>query len=121
MFDILKKLCLAHGVSGNEKEICDTVRNIIFPYGNVFAVFGNKDAEKTILLDAHIDQIGFVVTNINSKGFLKVEKCGGIDLRTVQGCGVKIYGKKVIKGVVCCLPPHLTDGKDDKAIGIEKV
>ncbi|MCH5301014.1 MAG: M42 family metallopeptidase [Ruminococcus sp.] len=129
MFDILKKLCLAHGVSGNEKEICNTVRNIIFPYadvetnefGNVFAVFGNKNSEKTILLDAHIDQIGFIVTDITSKGFLKIDKCGGIDLRTVQGCGVKVYGREVIKGVVCCLPPHLSDGKEDKAIGIDKV
>lgn len=129
MFDILKKLCTAHGVSGNETEICNTVRSIIFPYadaqinefGNVFAIFGNKNASKTILLDAHIDQIGFVVTDITSKGFIKVEKCGGIDLRTVQGCGVKVYGKEVVKGVVCCLPPHLSDGKEDKAISIDKV
>ncbi len=129
MFEILKKLCLAHGVSGNEKEICNTVHNIIFPYadaeinefGNVFAVFGNKNAEKTILLDAHIDQIGFVVTDITSKGFLKAEKCGGIDLRTVQGCGVKVYGKEVIKGIVCCMPPHLSDGKEDKAISADKI
>ena len=72
-------------------------------------------------LDAHIDQIGFVITSITSKGFLKAEKCGGIDLRVVQGCGVKIYGKEVIKGIVCCMPPHLSDGNEDKAIGADKV
>lgn len=129
MFDILRKLCLSGGVSGDEDEICSAAYNLLFPYadvkinnfGNVFAVFGNKEAEKTILLDAHIDRIGFIVTDITSKGFLKVDKCGGIDYRTVQGCGVKIHGREELKGVVCCLPPHLSDGKEDTAISADKV
>lgn len=129
MFNILEKLCTATGVSGNEKDVCQVAYNMLFPYsdveisntGNVVATFGNKDAEKTILIDAHIDQIGFIVTEITHKGFLKIEKCGGIDFRTVQGCGVVIHGTKEINGVVCCLPPHLSDGKEDKAISSDKV
>lgn len=128
-FEIINKLSASGGVSGNEGEICETAYNLLFPYadvetnafGNVFATFGNKKAEKTILLDAHIDKIGFIVTDITSKGFVKIEKCGGIDYRTVQGCCVEIYGKEKIRGVVCCLPPHLSDGKEDKAINADRV
>lgn len=125
MYETVKMLCSCGGVSGNEREISDTVRNLFFPYadvktnksGSVFAEFGNKNAEKTILLDAHLDKIGFIVTDITSKGFLKIEKCGGIDYRTVLGCGVTVHGKEPVKGVVCCLPPHLSDGKEDRAPG----
>ncbi|MDD5796575.1 MAG: M20/M25/M40 family metallo-hydrolase [Oscillospiraceae bacterium] len=129
MFELIRKLCMSSGVSGNEGEICQTVSDLLLPYadvtvtdfGNVIATFGNKDADKTILLDAHLDQIGFVITDITSNGFLKAEKCGGIDLRTVQGCGVIVHGKEKLKGVVCCLPPHLSDGNEDKAISADKV
>ena len=118
MIDLVKKLCSAKGVSGNEKEVCSLVYSLMFPladvaineFGNVIAVFGNKNADKTILLDAHIDQIGFIVTDITPKGFLKVEKCGGIDLRTILGCGVIVDGKQAVRGIVCCMPPHLSDG-----------
>ncbi len=129
MVELVKKLCTAKGVSGNEKEVCDLVYSLMFPFsdvtvnefGNVIAVFGNKNAEKTILLDAHIDQIGFVVTDITPKGFVKVDKCGGIDLRTALGSGVIINGKESIKGIVCCMPPHLSDGNEDKAVSADKV
>lgn len=129
MFELVKNLCTAKGVSGNETEVCKLAYSLLFPFadviinefGNVIAVFGNKNADKTILLDAHIDQIGFVVTDITPKGFLKVEKCGGIDLRTVLGCGVIVQGKENIKGIVCCMPPHLSDGNEDKAVSADKV
>ena len=129
MIDLVKKLCSAKGVSGNEKEVCSLVYSLMFPladvaineFGNVIAVFGNKNADKTILLDAHIDQIGFIVTDITPKGFLKVEKCGGIDLRTVLGCGVIVDGKQAVRGIVCCMPPHLSDGNEDKAVSADKV
>ena len=52
---------------------------------------------------------------------MKVEKCGGIDLRTVLGCGVIVDGKQAVRGIVCCMPPHLSDGNEDKAVSADKV
>lgn len=129
MYEIIKKLCSVGGVSGDESDICDTVYNLLFPYANVvkndfgcvFAEFGNRESNYTVLLDAHLDRIGFVVTEITPKGFLKLEKCGGIDFRTVPGSVVTVNAKKSLQGVICCMPPHLSDGKEDKAVSAERI
>lgn len=129
MKKILKELCGISGVSGNESVIADYCLEILSKYGktvkdfnnNVIAVIGNQNADKTILLDAHLDQIGLIVTEIDDKGFLKVEKCGGVDLRTLLGSPVTVHSKENLSGVVCCMPPHLSDGKEDEAISADNV
>ena len=76
--------------------------------GNVYGV--SKDFsknKKTLLLDAHIDEIGMIVTYITDDGFLKVSACGGLDTRLLLAQEVDILGKEVIKGVVISTPPHL--------------
>ena len=70
---------------------------------------GNSDY--TLMLDAHIDQIAMIVTNIDDKGFLTVAKSGGIDLRSLPARRVTIHGKEKIKGVFCSTPPHLASGE----------
>lgn len=65
------------------------------------------DSDYTVLIDAHIDQIGFIVTDISKDGFLTVAKCGGIDLRHLPAKRVKIHGKKTLDGVFVSTPPHL--------------
>lgn len=128
MKDLLFKLCSCDGISGKENNIADMCCKILSQYGevlkdynnNVIAVLGNKNADKTLLLDAHIDQIGLIVTDIDKNGFLKVDKCGGIDCRTLPGSPVKVFGNEVYDGVICCMPPHLSDGNEDKAIEIDK-
>ena len=129
MFELLNKLCRTGGVSGDEAETCRVAADIIGEYADasindfnsVIAVFGNKSASHTLLLDAHIDRIGFVVTDITDDGFLKVDKCGGTDLRTVLGSTVEVCGKTKLTGVVCCMPPHLSDGNEDSAISKDNV
>lgn len=64
----------------------------------------------TLLIDAHIDEVGFIVTHISEDGFLTVAKCGGIDLRHLPAKPVTIYGKEKITGVFCSIPPHLSKG-----------
>lgn len=66
----------------------------------------------TILLDAHIDEVGFIVTHISDNGFLTVAKCGGIDVRHLPSKTVTIFGKKEITGVFSSIPPHLSKGAD---------
>ena len=68
------------------------------------------------MLDAHNDRIGFVVSYIDGNGFLKITNCGGIDRRVLLGSIVNVFGKeKTLKGIISCLPPHLSDGGEDKA------
>lgn len=62
---------------------------------------------KTLLLDAHIDEIAMTVTNIDENGFLTVAGCGGIDLRALTARAVTVHGKNAIPAVFCSTPPHL--------------
>lgn len=126
--ELIFELCSVFGVSGSEepaiavaKKYLDNIAETTTDNnGNLYAVFGNKNAEKTILLDAHIDRIGFMVTDIDENGFVKVDKCGGIDVRTLQDSELVLQNDSSISGIVCCLPPHLSDGKEDKAAPISK-
>jgi len=69
------------------------------------------ESDYTILLDAHIDEVGFIVTNIDDNGFLTVAKCGGNDSRTIPAKVVTIHGKEDVKGVFVSTPPHLSSGE----------
>lgn len=125
---LLFDLCSSYGVSGYEEPAIELSKKYLEDYsevsidcnGNLLAVLGNLDAEKTILLDAHIDRIGVVVTDINDEGFVKIAKCGGIDIRTLQDTIFSLQSNPEITGVVCCMPPHLSDGKENKAVSIDK-
>lgn len=66
-------------------------------------------SDYTLMLDAHIDEIGFIVTDIDENGFLTVAKCGGIDLRTLPARPVTVHGKEKVTAVFCSTPPHLSD------------
>ena len=125
--ELIFNLCTARGVSGDENAAASVAEQYLAAFaetsvdcnGNVIAVCGNPSAEKTILLDAHLDQIGLIVTDINESGFVKVEACGGIDVRTLQN---EVFETKDgARGTVCCLPPHLSDGSESKAEPMSKV
>ena len=125
--ELIFNLCTARGVSGDENAVSSVAERYLAAFaetsvdcnGNVIAVCGNPSAEKTILLDAHLDQIGLIVTDINENGFVKVAACGGIDVRTLQN---EVFETKDgARGTVCCLPPHLSDGSESKAEPMSKV
>ena len=118
MKEILKRLCADMGISGRESEMLNIVRELIGESadvsadknGNIIASLGDMNADKHIMIDAHIDRIGLIVTYIDDEGFIKAENVGGIDLRTLPSSAVKVLGKEKISGVICTVPPHLTDG-----------
>ncbi|MGN0502763.1 MAG: M42 family peptidase [Ruminococcus sp.] len=126
--EIIFNLCSASGVSGSEEPAVNAAKKYLEKFvevsidsnGNLFAVLGNFNAEKTILLDAHIDRIGLIVTGIDNNGFVKVDKCGGIDIRTLQDSSLVLQSNPELIGTVCCMPPHLSDGKEDTAVSIDK-
>lgn len=121
MEKLLSMLCSCIGIAGSETNAAQVAAKELSKYAdvkidknsNVIAVLGNKDSNKHIMLDAHIDQIGLVVTNITEDGFLKVAPCGGIDSRIMPGSTVKIHGKNDITGIVSSIPPHLSNSHND--------
>lgn len=120
--EVIKSLADASGVSGDETEAAKLALGYLKEFTDdcyiknncVFGNFGKREKGKPhILLDAHIDQIGFVVTFITDDGFIKIANCGGIDRRLLLAQQVKILGKKEVYGVICSIPPHLEKKSDE--------
>lgn len=116
--ELLKKLTSAVGVSGAEGNVVDLLKEMLAPYGdvtvdalnNVYCTFGEG---YHILLDAHLDEIGFVVKAITDDGFIKVSNVGGIDRRMLLASEVSVWGDKEYRGVISTLPPHLQKADDE--------
>ncbi len=119
---VLKALTAAPGVSGDEREIAETAKSLLAPYGEVQTDrIGNVICHvrggggRKILLDAHMDQIGLAVLEITPEGFLRAAPCGGADKRVLNGAEVTVCGKKKLFGVITSTPPHLqSDGEKEK-------
>lgn len=86
MRETLKRLLNAYGPTGREETVCGVIREMVEPYvdttevdamGNLICV--KKGEGKRVMLAAHMDQIGFIVTDIDEKGFLRVFNIGGIN------------------------------------------
>lgn len=115
----LFKLTSATGVAGDEFSASSVACNMLKEFasdahvdyfGNVIGNIGERsDGKPHILLDAHIDEIGMIVTFITDEGFLKVSSCGGLDRRLFLAQQVTVHGKKAIKGVITSTPPHLEE------------
>lgn len=90
---------------------------------NGINVIGKIKGEQdyTLMLEAHIDEVGFVVTDIDSDGFLTVKNCGGIDLRALPSRTVIVHGKEKVVGVFCATPPHLGGPKEYDDISALKI
>lgn len=125
---LLKTLCEAKGVSGAENGAAKVAAELLGKYMPVKtdalgSVTGTTDGDGVhILLDAHLDQIGLVVTAVDSDGFLKVAKCGGADRRVLAASEVTVHGKRDIFGVITSTPPHLSSpGDADKANNFDEI
>lgn len=117
MLEMIKELCLLSGISGREnavrdyiiEQIKDCAEYSIDPLGNLL-VFkkGRNPAVNKVMLDAHMDEVGLIVTAITSDGFLRFTKVGGIDSRVILGRTVKV-GDKAVNGVIGIKPVHLVE------------
>lgn len=123
--ETLFELSETSGASGSEKNVSEKALEMLKKYcpdaviknGNVTGRFGTKNENlPELVLDAHIDQIGFIVTYITDDGFIKVGNLGGIDRRLLPAQPVVIHGKKDVKGVICSVPPHLSDSNSVPSI-----
>lgn len=113
---LLEKLCTACGVSGDETSIRNIILSEIKNYateiktdalGNLI-VFkaGSKKPKSKLMISAHMDEVGFIVTHVTDNGFLKFKPVGGIDKKVIPGKSV-VVGKNKIPGVIGVTPVHL--------------
>lgn len=125
--ETLIALAKASSAPGQEYLVAPVVEDMLGEYmsvttDNLGNVVGEKDGEGThFLLDAHLDSIGMIVTGVEKNGFLRVDKCGGVDIRTVTAQQVVVHGKEDIFGIVSSTPPHLTSGDGKKAPGFDEI
>ncbi len=125
--DMLFKLARASSAPGEESKIAPLAVDLLSDYMSVTVddlgnVIGKKQGQGTsFLLDAHLDSIGMIVTAVEKNGFLKVDKCGGIDIRTVSAHDVIVHGKEDLYGVVTSTPPHLATGDSKNASGFDQL
>ena len=116
MVELLKKLCAASGVSGDEGEVRELIRACAAKYadeltedvlGNLIVTKrGTKRSEKKIMLCAHMDEVGLFATAINDDGYVKFACAGGIDRRVLIGKRV-FFGKNRVPGIIGSSAVHL--------------
>lgn len=118
LFELCSKVNIANYNGSLEEYLVSLLKeysnDVYVKNGNVIANFGNREEGKPhILLDAHLDQIGMMVTYITQDGFLKVGSVGGLDRRLLSAQEVTVHGKKDILGVISTLPPHLSSNSSE--------
>ena len=129
MLDKMINLCNLNGVSGNEDEVRDYIADYskkftddvsVDSMGNVIvAKKGRKKPAQKLVLCAHMDEIGIIVTGITDDGYLRFAKAGSLDNRVILGKAIHI-GKNKVRGIIGCKAIHLVKTKDlDKPVEIE--
>lgn len=124
-YKLLEKLCTANGISGDENNIREIIINEIKDYadeikidnlGNILVSKKGKDRAKAkLMLSAHMDEVGLMITDITADGYIKFDEVGGIDKRVLLGQTVSI-GKNKINGVIGIKPIHLIKGDENESI-----
>ena len=108
MLDIFKKIAAAHGVAGNENDTAGVIAELMTQYtdeisidalGNLIAVRrGTGEDKQRIMLCAHMDEIGFMVTFIEKSGYIRIAPVGGINYTAVAFTRVK--SESGVRGII---------------------
>ena len=120
-FKLLEKLCNVIAVSGDEGEVRKIVLAEIEPYvddvrvdalGNVLATRAGRGRKRTrVMLDAHMDEVGFMIVDEDGDGLYRFENVGGIDVRQLVGKQVYV-GRERTPAVIGAKPVHLMSGDE---------
>lgn len=125
MLELLKELCRLNGVSGAEDPVRNFIQTQAQPYadslrsdalGNLI-VFkrGKKSTGNKLLLAAHMDEVGVIVTRITEEGFLKFDFVGGVDRRVAIGKPV-VLGENEIPGLIGLKAIHLVSREEEEKV-----
>lgn len=125
--ELLKKLGSISAVTGREnmatekiaevfREYCDDVHTDAF-YNVIGLKKGCSQNPGSVLVTAHYDEIGLIVTGIEDSGFLRFAAAGGVDPKVIGAMEVTVHGSRDLFGVIGAKPPHLIPPEDaDKEI-----
>ena len=125
MLDTMETLCCLGGVTGGEDEVRDYILERVMPHadeiktdslGNLM-VFkkGAKTPENRVMLCAHMDEVGLIVTSITDDGYLRFDQAGGIDRRVLFGKPVYV-GAERVPGVIGTKAFHMTTAEQRKRV-----
>jgi putative aminopeptidase FrvX len=129
---LLRELSDAFGVSGFEDDVRGRIEPLIRPFvddvtvdalGNLIATRSGTD-DRVLMLDAHMDEIGFLVKWIDKEGFLRFAPIGGWDERIIPGHRVEIRTRagEFRYGVIGSSPPHILTAEERKSpVPLEKL
>lgn len=127
MTELLKKLCAVTAVSGDEGRLSRLIADMIAPHcesvqidplGSIIAFKrGKKRAEKKVLLDAHMDEVGLIITGINADGSLNFATVGGINTEVLLARRVRVGD---LAGVIQSKPIHLLTADERKKMPDKK-
>jgi len=119
---LLKEICEVPGAPGFEQRIREVVLREVTPLvdevridnmGNVTAIKRGREP-KRVMIGAHMDEIGFIVTHIDDEGFVRFHTLGGFDPKTHTAQRVIIHGKEDVVGVMGSKPIHVMSPEERK-------
>ena len=124
--DLIGELCSAIGVSGFEDDVRNIIREKVTAtadevrvdaLGNVMAVL-NPGTDFTVMIEAHMDEIGFIVSHVEEQGLLRFSLLGGWDPRVLPAHQVVIQTRtgSQVKGAIGMAPPHVQTAEDQKKV-----
>jgi tetrahedral aminopeptidase len=118
--NLLKEIAEVAGAPGHEQRVREIVLREITPLvdeviidnmGNVYAIKKGKN-EKRVMVGAHMDEIGFIVTHVDENGFVRFHTLGGFDPKTLTAQRVIVHGKKDVMGVMGSKPIHVMSAEE---------
>lgn len=124
MMKLLQQLTAAAGVSGDEAQVRQIILRHIDGFcehrtdalGNLICFKKGKFAPKNrVMLSAHMDEVGFIITGVDESGMLKFSAVGGMETQVVSGKPV-LVGKNRLSGVVGLKPVHLQDSEEKERV-----
>ena len=128
MLELLEKFCNIDAPSGGEEPMRSVIIEEIAPFceyrrdalGSIIAFKkGKSRSTKKIMLDAHMDEVGIMLTGITEEGFLSFTTVGGIEETALVGSRVKING---LTGVIALTPIHLlTSSQREKKVSSDEL
>jgi len=113
---LLKSICEVAGAPGFEQRVrelvIEEIKGCVDEYsldnlGNLTALKRGKSSDKKVMIAAHMDEIGFMVTHIDDNGFVRFHTLGGFDPKTLTAQRVIIHGSKDLIGVMGSKPIHV--------------
>ena len=113
---LLASICETAGAPGFEQRVrtlvIEQLKDVVDEYsidnmGNLTTIIRGKSSDKKVMIAAHMDEIGFIVTHIDDHGFVRFHTLGGFDPKTLTAQRVIIHGKKDLIGVMGSKPIHV--------------